>query len=176
MADNYLEKKMEEFRNKPMSSNNNKKVGTTLGKLLSRNRSYSQFDSKVIVRMEHLKSITEVCSKIEFLGDIKPEDFSFEYSTPSNNQTENAQIIVKINNQKILNEGELKEVLFNKAQYGGKINLIYINLGILLQSLLLRATEMGLNGYCQKIIEKENSPLKEIEVIITIGKGFNFSN
>ncbi len=149
MADNYLEKKMEEFRNRPMTSGSNRKAVTPLNKLLTRNRSYSHFDSKVIVRMEHLKSITGVCGKIEFLGGMTPEDFSFEYKFDD----DTAQIIIKTNSY--------------------IANIAYINLGILLQSMLLRATEMGLNGNCIQIEEKGDSSAREIEAAIIIGKGID---
>lgn len=174
MADNYLEKKMEEFRSRAFNSRNgySKKSGTTLSKLLAKNRAYTQFDSKVIVRTEHLKSITEVCNKIEFLGGMQSDDFSFEYIT---DQEHNAQIIVKlrhrINNLPCNAAEESKGISMELASGAGNTNIPYINLGILLQSMLLRATEMGLNGNYKKIIEFNNSSSKEIEMTIEVGKG-----
>ena len=192
MADNYLEKKMEEFKNRPMNSNNNKKAGNSLNKLLTRNRSYSQFDSKVIVRMEHLKSITDVCGKIEFIGGMKAEEFSFEYVINNDNlydntsefssaisKVNNASIVVKvnknINNQLSSTTEESTREYTNATSIESYANLKFINLGILLQSMLLRATEMGLNGKCEKIIETDNSSGNEIEVTIAIGKGYDSS-
>ena len=160
MADNYLEKKMEEFRNRPMNSSasNSKKTGITLSKLLFKKRSHSELNSKVIVREEHLKSIAEVCGKIEFIGGITPDQFSFEFITTE--QDKNGQIIIRLN--------LIETNVVSETDFSGYIHHASINLGFLLQTMLLRATEMGLDATCSQIIENDISNGKTIEVSIIV--------
>ena len=153
MADNYLEKKMEEFRQRASRTSNtaNRKPATTLNKLLVKNRCYTHFDNKVVVRESHLRSIAEVCNKIEFLGGMVSDDFMFDYIIDSDSNTESTSA---------------KAFISVKASL--EKEFCHINLGMLIQSIALRATEMGLN--CS-FLNCEESSNKIMEVKMTVGKG-----
>ena len=151
---------MEEFKSKPWSSSKTgSKPATTLSKLFTKNRAYTQFDSKVAVREEHLKKITDVASKIDYPGSgLKmatqesqtwQSNFTFEYqlNVQHPGTDANAHIIIRPAEQ-------------------GSAPLQLIDLGVLIQSMLLRATEMGLNGTCHI-----NTTATTTEAIISIGKG-----
>ena len=188
MADNYLEKKMEEYKSRPWSTSGSKnhKTATTLSRLLVKNRKYEKFDNTVIVREEHLKSIAGVIDKIELFGNLSAEDFLVEtliLEKSLSNKIENNMnhpIILGVNLQQS-EQSEQSEQLNARAFITVKYNTnqaklldpnncattdctttdyattdctttdyatIYFNLGIIAQSMLLRATEMGLNGNC----------------------------
>ena len=62
MADNYIEKKMEEFKAMPpagMALKNSRKPATTLSKLVAANKLCKSFNNKIIVREQHLKNLIE---------------------------------------------------------------------------------------------------------------------
>ena len=199
MADNYLEKKMEEYKARPWSTSGSKnhKTATTLSRLLVKNRKYDKFDNTVIVREEHLKSIAGVIDKIELFGNLSAEDFLVEtliLEKSLSNKIENNMnhpIILGVNLQQS-EQSEQSEQLNARAFITVKYNTnqaklldpnncattdyatIYFNLGIIAQSMLLRATEMGLNGNCIyfnettwqteeicKILEERQLPKKE---------------
>lgn len=58
MADNYLEKRMEDYRNQPPA----KRRVATLQRLLRANRSYRGYDTSFKVREDQLRSIIEVAT------------------------------------------------------------------------------------------------------------------
>ena len=60
MADNYLENKFEEFRNKQAK----KKPAASLGTLLRKNRSYRGYDPSCVVTQAQLRRIAEVCTRV----------------------------------------------------------------------------------------------------------------
>lgn len=196
MADNYLEKKMEEYKARPWSTSGSKnhKTATTLSRLLVKNRKYDKFDNTVIVREEHLKSIAGVIDKIELFGNLSAEDFLVEtliLEKSLSNKIENNMnhpIILGVNLQQSEQSEQLNARAFITVKYNTNqaklldpnncattdYATIYFNLGIIAQSMLLRATEMGLNGNCInfnettwqteeicKILEERQLPKKE---------------
>ena len=162
MADNYLEKKMEEYKARPWTTSGGKshKTATTLNRLLVKNRKYDKFDNTVIVREEHLKSIAEVLYKIELIGNIRAEDFLIEtliHEKPVSNNYENTvnhPIILGDNLEQSEQSNARAFIIVNYNTNQNKFiepndcATICFNLGIIAQSMLLRATEMGLNGNC----------------------------
>ena len=60
MADNYLENKFEELKNKPVK----KKASVSLSTLLRQNRSYRGYDKSCIVTQAQLRRMAEVCTKV----------------------------------------------------------------------------------------------------------------
>ena len=150
MADNYLEKKFEEFHSgKGVASKHKTSSGNvSLNSLLLKNRSHRGYDSSRQVLVEELKQIAEVCTKI-----------------PS---AKNQQVL-----RYKLVAGEDAPRLQQYTKWGGalpELNLPFpgtepsafiiicstvpenkwvdIDLGIAAQSMLLKAVEMGLNGIC----------------------------
>lgn len=194
MADNYLEKKMEEFKSRPWSASGNKthKPTTTLNKLLIKNRQYEKFDNNVIVREEHLKKITDVCSKIDFIGGTKPEEFTFKHIVPVNPADEEMSVTDANMPKMELWEnsicGGCKEkaapcinsatnarafiIIEYKACIENSVNenILFLNLGILMQSMHLRATEMGLNGQCIYLAQSPSSA-DPLMAVVAVGKG-----
>jgi len=150
MADNYLEKKMEEFKAMPsagVAGRSSSKTAATLGKLVAKNIQYRSFDNKIIVRLQHLKELAEFSKNgdgLLFHPTVDPKEVSLllehlRVSDPNwlnYNSTENlpkAFLILGCDNT----AADASSTTDNNA---------FINIGITLQTILLRAVEMGLNG------------------------------
>lgn len=150
MADNYLEKKMEEFKAMPsagVAGRSSSKTAATLGKLVAKNIQYRSFDNKIIVRLQHLKELAEFS---------KNENGILFYPTVDTNEASLLLEHLRVSDPNWLNynstENLPKAFLIlgcnNTAADASSTtdNNTFINLGITLQTILLRAVEMGLNG------------------------------
>ena len=144
MADNYLEKRMEDYRNQPPT----KRRVATLLKLLRANRSYRGYDTSFTVREDQLRSIIEVAT-------LCP--------SARNQQVLRFRPVLREEAQAILRHirlgGALPELHLPLA--GSEPNAfivicstveeskyVDIDLGIVAQSMLLQAVEIGLGGIC----------------------------
>ena len=153
MADNYLEKKMEQHH--ASAGNVAPKAKNSLSVLLEKNRSTRGYDSSFVVRPDQLRRIVAVNTKVAsarnrqvlrfrmVTGDEAHKVLPFismgsglkELSLPLQGEEPNAFIIV-------CSETEPRTSTF-------------IDLGISVQSMLLQATEIGLNGLCILSFDKE---------------------
>lgn len=185
MADNYLEKKMEEFRSMPQSgasARSSHKTSATLSKLVARNINFKSFNNKIIVRQQHLKDLISFSQNrqsnipISFYPIIEQDKTArlqnllkkaapewLDYSTPQD--LPQAFIIIGYSRE------ESKEN--NK---GTDLTDTFINVGITLNQIMLRAVEMGLNAsYTTDINTSELAAEFNISfqptVIVAIGKG-----
>ena len=144
MADNYLEKKMEDY----LSQQPARKRTATLRRLLLHNRSYRGYDSSFAVRDDQLRRIIEV-----------------------------ATLCPSARNQQVLRFrpvlGEEADIVLKHIRLGGALpelhlpfpgtepnafivicstvpdsHYVSVDLGIVAQSMLLQAVEIGLGGIC----------------------------
>lgn len=174
MADDYIGRKMEDFRAraaKPAA-----RPAASLTKLLRRNRSHRGYDAGFKVRPDQLRKIIEVntltpsarnAQSLRFLpvlgdqaakvtGCIRLGGALPELHLPLPGTEPNAYIIV-----------------CSAAEQSADL---FIDLGISAQSMLLRATEMGLNGICIRAFDRmrirETFSLDcEPLLILAIGRG-----
>lgn len=174
MADNYLEKRMEEYRTRSQSTT---KITTpTLNQLLVRNRSYRGYDKNRMVSTEELRRIVNVNTRI---------------ASARNQQCLRFRLVTAEERQKILPHirlgGALPELHLPASGCEPQAFIVVcstqpedrwvdIDLGISAQSMLLKATEMKLNGICigafnaaaiTQVLSLPYPPL----LIIAIGKG-----
>lgn len=175
MADNYLEKKMEEYRSSSINRQPSK-VSLTLNQLFLRNRSYRGYDKQRVVTQEELRRIINVNTRIP---------------SARNQQCLRFRPVIAEEADKILPfirlGGALPELHlpFKGTEPNAYIIIcstvpedrwVSIDLGISAQSMLLKATEMGLNGICigafnaSMLVEKLSLPYSPL-LIIAIGKG-----
>lgn len=156
MADNYLEKRMEDYRNQQPS----KKRVATLARLLKANRSYRGYDTKFEVRPDQLRRIMEVAM-------LCP--------SARNQQVLRFRPVLKDEAAKVLQHirlgGALPEL---HLPFKGKepnafivicstvpdSHYVSVDLGIVAQSMLLQATEIGLGGIC--IGAFDHAAIKEV--------------
>lgn len=175
MADNYLEKRYEETLG--AGHVRVKRVGHTLDELILRNRSYRGYLKDYVVKKEELERIVGVCNKI-----------------PS---ARNQQVL----RFRLINKGDGSEKILKNIKLGAALPelhlplpgtepeafivicstvepnaMVWVDLGIAIQSMLLKAAEMGLNGITIGAFNKAEIT-KELELpyqplmIIAIGKG-----
>lgn len=174
MADNYLEKRMEEYRTHSQSTT--KSTAPTLNQLLVRNRSHRGYDKNRMVSIEELRRIVNVNTRI---------------ASARNQQCLRFRLVTAEERQKVLPHirlgGALPELHLPVAGYEPQAFIVVcstqpedrwvdIDLGISAQSMLLKATEMKLNGICigafnaSAITRALSLPYPPL-LIIAIGKG-----
>lgn len=155
MADNYLEKKMEDYR----ASQPTKRRTATLRRLLLHNRSYRGYDNSFVVREDQLRRIIEVAT-------LCP--------SARNQQVLRFRPVLKDESDKVLSHIRLGGALpeLHLPFPGSEPNAFVVicstveeskyvdmDLGIVAQSMLLQATEIGLGGICIGAFDRE--PIKE---------------
>ncbi len=155
MADNYLEKKMEDYR----ASQPTKRRTATLRRLLQHNRSYRGYDNSFVVREDQLRRIIEVAT-------LCP--------SARNQQVLRFRPVLKDESDKVLSHMRLGGALpeLHLPFPGSEPNAFVVicstveeskyvdmDLGIVAQSMLLQATEIGLGGICIGAFDRE--PIKE---------------
>lgn len=155
MADNYLEKKMEDYR----ASQPTKRRTATLRRLLQHNRSYRGYDNSFVVRQDQLRRIIEVAT-------LCP--------SARNQQVLRFRPVLKDESDKVLSHIRLGGALpeLHLPFPGSEPNAFVVicstveeskyvdmDLGIVAQSMLLQATEIGLGGICIGAFDHE--PIKK---------------
>lgn len=175
MADNYLEKRYDEVFGSGRTKV--KRIGHTLDELLLRNRSYRGYLKDYVVKQEELERIVGVCSKIP---------------SARNQQVLRFRLVTKESGADIVNRnirlgaalpelhlplpGTEPEAFIVICSITPENKMVDIDLGIAIQSMLLKAVEMGLNGLVIGAFDK-NSIRQELELpyeplmILAIGKG-----
>ena len=172
MADNYLEKRMEQYHKgaAPVL-----KTRDGLAVLLAKNRSTRGYDASYIVRPDQLRRIIGVNCKL---------------ASARNRQVLRFRPVIADEAHKVLPfirmGAGLKELLlpFEGTEPNAFIvvcstieprNSTYVDLGISAQSMLLQAVEMGLNGLCimdfdaDKLVDSLQLPYKPL-LVIAVGK------
>lgn len=158
MADNYLEKRYEEVfgSEKPRV----KRVGHPLDDLLRRNRSCRGYNKAFVVREAMLLQIVGVCTKIASARNQQVLRFRV---VTKGKEAESVLRHVKMGaalpDLHLPFPGTEPEAFIIVCSTVAESPMVDIDLGIAAQSMLLKATEMGLNGL---IIEAfDHTALKE---------------
>ncbi|MBQ0080514.1 MAG: nitroreductase family protein [Alistipes sp.] len=172
MADNYLERKMDEYSSLPLK----RKKTHELFSLLRKNRSYRGYDASFIVRRDQLERIISVNELI---------------ASARNQQVLRFRMVLKDEAEKVTSlchfGGALPDLHLpvNGSEPNAYIVIcttveaekyVYMDLGISAQSMLLAATEIGLSGLCIGAFSKDeikkalNLNLEPL-LVIAIGKG-----
>ena len=154
MADNYLEKKIEEHKARATSSGTPRKQ-STLNTLLTKNRSCRGYDSSFIVRDDQLRSIVDVNTRIPSARNAQALRFRVV------NHAEAAKMLPLIRLGSALPDLHLPMPGTEPNAYiiicstVPENKFLYVDLGISAQSMLLRAVELGLAGICIGAFDKE---------------------
>ena len=176
MADNYLESKFEELRNGGVKKQTSKKIHF-LESLLTKNRSYRGYDKNVVVGHSTLEKIVYVNTKIPSAKN--QQVLRFKLVTRDNGAEkvlENIKLGGMLPELHLPYQGTEPEAFIIVCTSAPETKIIDIDLGISMQSMLLKATEMGLNGIIicafnkAKITEAFNLPYEPL-AIVAIGKG-----
>ncbi len=198
MADNYLEKKMEQFRNMPDSRNSSsrQKIKNDIRTLVAKCKPFRSFSPIVIVREKHLEELIELGKTVLQAMDMEYNNISFCHITESSDKFKYDETISEI----ICKKGELFDLsqpdklpkAFIIISYKGAINCSGENtgsegaetiaaecsfaIGTAAQTILLRATEMGFGGrivtiVCSSERASISGEVNKITAIIAVGKG-----
>lgn len=152
MADNYLGRKMEEYEAQKCASVRTRKV--SLMSLLAKNRSTRGFDSSFKVRRDQLLSLVEAAR-------LSPSAMNQQVLRYRLVTEEEAHLLLPhIRLGRALPELNLPLegcepnafVVICTEQEGRFVDM---DMGIVSQTMLLRAVEMGLNGICIAAFDKE---------------------
>jgi nitroreductase len=178
MADNYLEKKFEEFYSgKGVASKHKASSGNvSLNSLLLKNRSHRGYDSSRQVLVEELKQIAEVCTKIPSAKNQQVLRFKLvagENAPRLQQYTKWGGALPELNLPFPGTEPSAFIIICSTVPENKWVD---IDLGIAAQSMLLKAVEMGLNGICigafnKNAVVEEFSLQHEPVLILAIGKG-----
>ena len=175
MADNYLEKRYEEVFGAGRTKV--KRIGHTLDELLTRNRSYRGYNKNYQVRREELERIVGVCNKVPSARNQQVLRFRLvTHDTGADIVLRNIKLGAALPELHLPFPGTEPEAFIVICSTVAENKMVDIDLGIAIQSMLLKAVEMGLNGIVigafnkgeiERALELPYEPL----MILAIGKG-----
>ena len=161
MADNYLEKKMEEHKALPdrksfkAAKKSRAEGALPLDSLLLRNRSCRGYDSNYIVSKEELLKIVEVNTKIASARNQQVLRFRLVYGTEAKEVTKAIKLGGALPELNLPLPGTEPNAYIIICTEEPKGKWVDIDLGISAQSMLLKAVDLGLNGICIAAFNKE---------------------
>ena len=161
MADNYLEKKMEEHKALPdrksfkAAKKSRAEGALPLDSLLLRNRSCRGYDSNYIVSKEELLKIVEVNTKIASARNQQVLRFRLIYGTEAKEVTKAIKLGGALPELNLPLPGTEPNAYIIICTEEPKGKWVDIDLGISAQSMLLKAVDLGLNGICIAAFNKE---------------------
>ena len=175
MADNYLEKRYEETLgcNRPKV----KRIGHTVDELLLRSRSHRGYNKNYVVSRAELERIVGVCSRIP--SGCNQQVLRFYLVTRDSGAD---RVLPLVRMGAALPElhlpfpGTEPEAFIVCCSTVKENKLVDIDLGIALQSMALKAVEMGLNTLMigafnhEKLQEVLQLPLEPL-MLLAVGKG-----
>ena len=146
MADNYLEKRMEQYRSNSAVSSTAKKGG--LAALLVKNRSTRGYDASYTVRPDQLRRIVAVNTKVPSARNRQPLRFRLVTSDEAHKVLPFIRMGAGLKDLQLPLEGTQPNAFIVVCSTIEPRNSTFVDLGISAQSMLLQAVEMGLNGLC----------------------------
>ena len=171
MADNYLEKRMEDYRSQAPRA---KKVAT-LNKLLRRNRSYRGYDTSFEVRADQLRRIIETATLCPSARNQQVLRFRPVLRNESDKVLKQIRLGGALPELHLPFPGTEPQAFIVICSTVEESKYVDIDLGIVAQTMLLQATELGLGGICigafdhAEIKEALNLPYEPV-LVIAIGR------
>ena len=144
MADNYLEKRMEDYRNQPPTT---RRVAS-LGRLLQRNRSYRGYDNNFVVRPDQLCTIIETATLCPSARNQQVLRFRPVLSDEADKVLKHIRLGGALPELHLPFPGTEPRAFVVICSTVEESKYVDIDLGIVAQTMLLRATELGLGGIC----------------------------
>ena len=144
MADNYLEKRMEDYRNQAPRA---RKV-QTLNRLLRRNRSYRGYDTKFEVRDDQLRRIIETATLCPSARNQQVLRFRPVLANESDIMLKHIRLGGALPELHLPFPGTEPRAFVVICSTVEESKYVDIDLGIVAQTMLLQATELGLGGIC----------------------------
>lgn len=175
MADNYLEKRYEETlgSNRPKV----KRIGHTVDELLGRSRSHRGYNKAYVVSRAELERIVSVCTKIP--SGCNQQALRFWLVTRDSGADKVLPLVrmgAALPELHLPTPGTEPEAFIVCCSAAKETKLIDIDLGIALQSMALKAAEMGLNTLMIGAFNREelgkalDLPCEPL-MLLAVGKG-----
>ncbi|MBR5599879.1 MAG: nitroreductase family protein [Bacteroidaceae bacterium] len=153
MADNYLEKKMEQHR--AVTGVQTGKSRNSLATLLERNRSTRGYDNSFIVRPDQLRRIVAVNTKVASARNRQVLRFRLVTADEVHKVLPYISMGAAITDVRLPLPGTEPNAFIVICSSIPPRTSTYIDLGISVQSMLLQAVEIGLNGLCILSFDKQ---------------------
>lgn len=172
MADNYLEKKMEDYKARTAAP---AKHRVTLKTLLKKNRSCRGYDPKFEVREDQMQRILEVNRMIPSARNLQALRFRAVLRDEAHKVLPHIRLGGALPHLHLPYPGTQPEAFVVVCSAVEPDHYVWIDLGIAAQSMLLQATEIGLNGIMigafdkqavREALELPSDPL----LVIAVGK------
>ena len=144
MADNYLEKRMEDYRNQPST----KRRVAILRRLLLHNRSYRGYDNSFVVRDDQLRRIIEVATLCPSARNQQVLRFRPVLGAESDKVLKHIRLGGALPDLHLPFAGTEPRAFIIICSTVEESKYVDVDLGIVAQSMLLQAVEMGLGGIC----------------------------
>ena len=145
MADNYLERKMAEYRERPATA---PRPAASLDRLLRRNRSVRGYDASFRVRDEQLRRIIGVCTRIPSARNQQVLRFRPVLADEAPKVLPHIRLGGALPELHLPLPGTEPNAFIIICSTVPEDRYVSIDLGIAAQSMLLQAVEIGLNGLC----------------------------
>lgn len=176
MADNYLERKMEEYRARTAAAQGSRRPLATLSRLLLKNRSHRGYDANFIVREDQLRRIIAVSAKIPSARNQQVLRFRPVLSGEAQKVLAHIRLGGALPHLHLPLPGTEPNAFIIVCSTAAEDRYVDIDLGISAQSMLLQAAEIGLNGICIGAFDKERIRQEfglewEPLLILAIGRG-----
>lgn len=175
MADNYLERKMEEYRERAAGAAV-RKPAATLARLLARNRSHRGYDSGFVVREDQLMRIIGVNTLVASVRNRQVLRFRPVLADEVCKVLPHIRLGGALAELRLPLPGTEPNAFIICCATVEESPAVGMDLGIAAQSMLLQAVEIGLNGVCigsfdREEIRREFALEFEPLLILAIGRG-----
>ena len=175
MADDYLGRKMEEYRARAAAPAVQKTLAS-LNRLLLKNRSHRGYDSHFTVRADQLRSMIEVNTRIPSARNQQVLRFRPVLADEAPLVLPHIRLGGALPELHLPLPGSEPRAFILICSTVPEDRYVDIDLGISVQSMLLRGVEMGLNGICigafdrTRVREELHLPYDPL-LILAVGKG-----
>lgn len=173
MADNYLGKKMEDFLSGKTAA---PKRVMNLVKLVAKNRSYRGYDNSFVVRADQLHRIMEVVPMCPSAKNQQVLRLRAVLSDEADKVLPHIRLGGALRELKLPLPGTEPRAFIVICSTVAEDKYVNMDIGIIAQTMLLQATEIGLNGICigafdhAAVQQSLNLPYQPL-LILAIGKG-----
>lgn len=178
MADNYLERKMEEYRTRPTAARGAVSLAATFERLLLKNRSHRAYDARYLVREDQLRRIVAVNSRIPSTRNAQVLRFRLVLQDEAPRVAECIRLGGALPELHLPRPGEEPGAFVIVCSTAAEERWVDIDLGIAAQSMLLEATALGLNGICIGSFDRDrlratfSLPCEPL-LVLAIGRGLD---
>ncbi|MBQ9137482.1 MAG: nitroreductase family protein [Alistipes sp.] len=173
MADNYLGKKMEDFLSGKTAT---PKRTMTFAKLVAKNRSYRGYDNTFTVRADQLRRIMSIVPACPSARNQQVLRLRPVLADEADKVLPHIRLGGALRDMKLPLPGTEPRAFIVICSTVAEDKYVNMDIGIVAQTMLLQATEIGLNGICigafdHAAVQQSLALPYEPLLILAIGKG-----